>query len=114
MGKPDKVGAYANQRLNLTESGKVQGRIMAKTPNRTGKIRPSGIIGGLRKRGYGGIVTPPRNRKSEDGNPPPTADAPELYPNQNRPTCGGNGPQSDLRRGLLGVLIWFPTGARHA
>jgi RNA-directed DNA polymerase len=33
---------------------------------------------------------------------------------QNRPTCGGNGPQSDLRRGLLGVLLWFPTGARHA
>ena len=27
-------------------------------------------------------MTPPRNRKSEDGNPPPTADAPELYPNQ--------------------------------
>jgi len=39
-------------------------------------------LGGLRKRGYGGIVTPPRNRKSEDGNPPPTAGAPELYPNQ--------------------------------
>src|SRR5215472_15459644 len=30
---------------------------------------------------------------------------------QDRPTCGGNGPQSDLRRGLLGVLVRFPTGA---
>ena len=28
----------------------------------------------------GGIVNPPRNRKSEDGNPPPTVGAPEFYP----------------------------------
>jgi hypothetical protein len=46
MSKPGKVGAYANRRLNLTESGKAQGRNMTKTPNRTWEIRPSGIIGG--------------------------------------------------------------------
>jgi hypothetical protein len=58
MGKPDKAGAYANQRLNLTESGKVQGRIMAWPRLRTGpeKFGRPGLLGGLRKRGYGGIV----------------------------------------------------------
>src|SRR5271169_6032097 len=29
--------------------------------------------GGLGKRGYGGIVNPPRNRKGEAGNPPPVS-----------------------------------------
>src|SRR6516162_11261797 len=76
------VGAYANRRLTLAEVGKVQGRIMAETPNRTWENWLSGIIGGLRKRGHGGNVHPPCNRKSEEGNPPPTAGAPELYPNQ--------------------------------
>jgi hypothetical protein len=38
--------AYANRRLNLAELGKVQGRNMAKTPNRTWENRLSGIIGG--------------------------------------------------------------------
>jgi hypothetical protein len=42
------VGAYANQRLNLTTKGKARGR-KAKTSNRTWEIRPSGIIGGPRK-----------------------------------------------------------------
>ena len=32
--------------------------------------------------GHGGNEIPPRNRKSETGNPPPTAGAPELYPNE--------------------------------
>ena len=39
-------GAYANRRLNLTEAGKAQGRIMAETPNRTWENWLSGIIGG--------------------------------------------------------------------
>jgi len=56
---------------------------MAKTSNRTsGNPAVRDYWGGLRKRGHGGTVNPPRNRKSEDGNPPPTAGAPELYPNQ--------------------------------
>jgi hypothetical protein len=29
-------------------------------------------------------VNPPRNRKGETGNPPPTANASEFYPNHNR------------------------------
>ena len=36
----------------------------------------------LGKRGRGGTVNPPRNRKSGIGNHPPTVGAPELYPNQ--------------------------------
>ena len=40
-----RVGAYANQRLNLVAKGKAHGRD-AKTSNRTWEIRPSGIIGG--------------------------------------------------------------------
>src|ERR1035438_3859445 len=50
----------------------------------TREIRPSGIIGGHGKRSYGGTVNPPRNRKGGAGNPPPTAGAPEFYPNRNR------------------------------
>jgi hypothetical protein len=33
---------------------------------------------------------------------------------QNRTACRGNGPQSDLRRGLFGVLLRFPTGTQPA
>ena len=35
-------------------------------------------------------MNPPRNRKSEDGNPPPTTGATELYPDHVR-ICGGLG-----------------------
>jgi len=38
--------------------------------------------GALGKRGSGGTVNPPRNRKGETGNPLPTAHAAEFYPNQ--------------------------------
>ena len=37
--------------------------------------------GGLGKRGHGGIVNSPRNRKGESVNPPPNANASEFYPN---------------------------------
>jgi RNA-directed DNA polymerase len=33
---------------------------------------------------------------------------------QDRPARSGDGPQSDLRRGLSGVLLWFPTRATPA
>jgi hypothetical protein len=39
-----------------------------------------GIVGGHWRRGDGGIVTPPCNRKSTAGNPPPKVGAPVLYP----------------------------------
>jgi hypothetical protein len=81
VSKPFAVGAYANQRLNLVAKGKAHGRDV-KTSNRTWEIRPSGIIGGLGKRGPGGIVNSPRNRKGESVNPPPNANASEFYPNQ--------------------------------
>jgi hypothetical protein len=81
VSKPFAVGAYANQRLNLAANGKACGR-HAKTSNRTWEIRPSGIIGGLGKRGHGGIVNSPRNRKGESVNPPPKANASEFYPNR--------------------------------
>jgi len=41
------VGAYANQRLNLTKLGRPKEE--ARTPNRTWEIRPYGIIGGPRE-----------------------------------------------------------------
>jgi len=67
------------------EKGKAYGRDI-KASNRTWEIRPSGIIGGLGKRGHGGIVKPPRNRKGESGNPPPKATASEFYPNHLPPS----------------------------
>src|SRR3984957_10883385 len=73
------VGAYVHQRLNLVANGKAHGR-NAKASNRTWEIRPSGIIGGPRKRSHGGNENPTRNRKSGLGNPSPTS-ASELYPN---------------------------------
>jgi hypothetical protein len=39
------------------------------------------LSGRLGRRGHGGNEIPTRNRKSEIGNPPPTAGAPDLYPN---------------------------------
>jgi len=47
-GPTTEDGVYANQRLNLADDGKADGR-KAKVPNRTREIRPSGIIGGPRK-----------------------------------------------------------------
>jgi hypothetical protein len=51
--------------------------------SRTGpeKLGRPGLLGGLGKRGHGGNGNPPCNRKGEAGNPPPTAGAPEFYPN---------------------------------
>src|SRR5215467_5616015 len=81
-GQTTEDGVYANQCLNLADEGKAHGR---KPRFQTGprEIRLSGIIGG-----------PPETwpwwkmrsrlayRKSETGNPPPTAGAPELYPDR--------------------------------
>jgi len=47
-GQTAEVGVYANQRLNLLQAGKAQGR-KARASNRTREIRPSGIIGGPRE-----------------------------------------------------------------
>ena len=76
------AGAYTDQRLNLSKFGKAFGR---KPRFQTGprEIRPSGIIGGA----SGNVAMVEMRsrlayRKSESGNPPPTAGAPELYPNQ--------------------------------
>lgn len=80
-GQTADVGVYANQRLNLAEEGKAHNG-HAKGSNRTREIWPSGIIGGGGKRGHGGTVHPPRNRKSETGNLPPKVGAPDLYPNK--------------------------------
>ena len=80
-GQTADVGVYANQRLNLAEEGKAHNG-HAKGSNRTREIWPSGIIGGGGKRGHGGTVHPPRNRKSELCNLPPKVGAPDLYPNK--------------------------------
>jgi hypothetical protein len=39
-------------------------------------------------------VNPPRNRKGETGNPPPSASAPEFYPNKENRGSGGVDGQS--------------------
>jgi hypothetical protein len=41
-----------------------------------------GLSGGLGKRGHGGNVNPPRNRKGESGNARLQQNALELYPNR--------------------------------
>lgn len=53
------------KRMDISAAG------TAKASYRTREIRQSGIIGGLGKRGHGGILNPPRNQKDETGNPPP-------------------------------------------
>src|SRR5580700_8643081 len=96
-------GAYACQRLHLLAKGKACGRD-AKASNRTWEIRPSGIIGGLRKRSHGGNAIPTRNRKSGLGNPPPTAGASEFYPNHRQ--------VNERFYGLLSSIIRYnPVGA---
>ncbi len=73
------VGRIANQRLNLAKLGRPkEDRPRLRTvPGKSGR---TGLSGGLGKRGHGGNVNPPCNRKGEAGNPPPTTGAPELYP----------------------------------
>jgi hypothetical protein len=80
FGQTTEVGAYADQRLNLAKLG----RLKEERPRlRTGpeKLGRPGLLGGLGKRGHGGNVNPPCNRKGEAGNPPPTTGALEFYPN---------------------------------
>jgi hypothetical protein len=45
-----------------------------------GKTDRPGSQGGLGRRDHGGAGNPPRNRKSETGNPPPTVRALQIYP----------------------------------
>jgi hypothetical protein len=79
--KPREDGAYVHQRLNFTPFGKDHGR-KAKASNRTmGNPAVRHYRGAFGTVSHGGNEIPPRNRKSETGNPPPTAGAPEFYPN---------------------------------
>jgi hypothetical protein len=57
--------------------------------------------GGLGKHGYGGIVTPPRNRKSGTENPPPKVRAPKFYPDKGHHPAGAG---SNLQR-PLGISV---------
>jgi hypothetical protein len=79
LGKLERLGAYASQRLSFDPSGKARWG-NAKAANRTREIRLSGMKTGARgNAAHGGTVTPPRNRKGVDGNPPPkSARAPVL------------------------------------
>jgi ChrR Cupin-like domain len=72
------------QHLSFTYAGKATAG-EGQDQNRTGESLPSWIVGGLRKHGYGGNVTPPRHRKSSIGNPPPTVRAPEFYLDRHPP-----------------------------
>src|SRR5262252_3403754 len=81
VGKPLTSGCMRASALISRKLGRLtEERPKFRTgPGKTG--RP-GLSGGLWKRDHGGNEIPPRNRKSELGNPPPTVGVPELYPNQ--------------------------------
>ena len=64
-------------KLHLSRKG-LSGKAKAKTG--IGKSDLPGLQGGLGKRGHGGTVNPPCNRKGKAGKPPPSTGAPELYP----------------------------------
>ena len=122
FGQTTEVGAYADQRLNLAKLG----RLKEERPRlRTGpeKLGRPGLSGGLGKRGHGGNVNPPCNRKGEAGNPPPTTGALEFYPNQaNRQVVtkvnGREAPKLSPSRESEGEDIGgaetLPTGGRPA
>lgn len=103
MSKPFDVGAYVCQGLNLAAKGKAYGRDI-KASN-LGDPTVQDYRGGLRKRGHGGNENPTRYRKSELGNPPPTAGASEFYPNQN-PSA------SDLGLIITVILLALPLHGR--
>jgi hypothetical protein len=79
-GKPGMEGAYTNQRFNLSYLERPTAESRGFKPD-LGNPAVRDYRGGLGKRGYGGTVNPPRNRKGGTGNPPPTVGAPEFYPN---------------------------------
>ena len=70
--KPVLLKVYVGERLSLSGTGKAAMIVMV--ANRTRETRPSGMTWGASgDEGHGGTVNPPRNRKGESGNPPPTA-----------------------------------------
>ena len=81
VGKPRKTGCMRASALTSRKLGRLTEE-MSRFRTGPGKTGRPGLSGGLRKRSHGGNENPPRNRKSELGNPPPTVGAPEFYPNQ--------------------------------
>ena len=104
MGKPAEVGADANRRLNLAEVGKAQGRKYSRDSEPDlGKPAVRDYRGASGNVAHGGNVNPSRNRKSENGKPPPTAGAPKLYPNQGERRSIQHVPDTERRSRVTGV-----------
>jgi hypothetical protein len=94
--KPVLLGVNVGERLSLRGTGKAAMIVMI--ANRTREIRPSGMtMGASGNVGHGGIVTPPRNRKGEPGNPPPIA---ERARDLSRPTQPDGGEGLARRKGV--------------
>jgi hypothetical protein len=111
-GQTTEDGAYANQCLNLADDGKAHRR-QAKVSNRT--------LGNPAVRDYRGAsgnvaMVEMRSRlayrKSESGNPPPTAGAPELYPNQIKTDL--KPPLSGTPEGRVSTARWNWKGMRRS
>jgi len=73
-------------------AGRLPGDSHGRQPD-WGKPTVRDDTGGLGKHGYGGIVHPPRNRKSGTGNPPPKVRAPEFYPDYDEGRANHIGPE---------------------
>ena len=73
-------------------AGRLPGDSHGRQPD-WGKPTVRDDTGGLGKHGYGGIVHPPRNRKSGTGNPPPKVRAPEFYPDYDEGLANHIGPE---------------------
>jgi hypothetical protein len=82
VSKPVAGGAYAYQRLNFATMWEGSLTTCQGFKPYLGNPAVWHYRGGLGKRRHGGIVHPPCNRKSEEGNPPPTAGAPHFYPSR--------------------------------
>jgi len=72
-GKPGVAGAYTDQRLNLSkpwEGPRMKGQGFKPDPGNLAVRDYRGASGNV---SHGGTVNPACNRKSRNGNPPPTA-----------------------------------------
>ena len=73
MGKPGVAGVYTNQRLSLSTTWEGSRLICRGFKPDSGNLTVRDYRGASEIVRHGGNVNPPRNRKSERGNPSPKA-----------------------------------------
>src|SRR5215470_3736837 len=85
VSKPGGAGVNTNQRLNLSQPREGPRKICQGFKPDPGNLAVRHYRGASGTVRHGETVTPPRNRKSGNGNPSPTAKRATILPNRSAP-----------------------------